>query len=348
MKSHIPIILKKYRELNNLSQAQVAKYLEIGSSAYNHYESGAREPGVAVLTKLAKLYNLEDQILGVNSLSFDDQPLSLNEYTAQDLYDRIENANSLYTLYSNRNNQTYHLFQSQFDALCSFFSDYREYKKTVFKDIISPKTKTDEKIYKALTYAWLERQSIDFQPQVLINAKDCLKSNNYHADGILDDSVIFDIKPLTISQVAIEDNNPYKWAMENQFYFFHDASRFCINHPYIIICPFFSKTSIHFSNSFTDSTLTAFRSLCRRIFLGMPSDTYVEQIDQYCPPLINMNSASQCLSGIIFQEISMQPDKDHLLLFLNPNARNVMPHYISDQFRFLSQSIIEDYSFDNY
>ena len=348
MKSHISIILKKYRELNNLSQAQVAKYLEIGPSAYNHYESGAREPGVAVLTELARLYNLEDQILGVNSLFSDEQPLSLNEYSTQDLYDRIENANSLYTLYSNRNNQTYRLFQSQFDALCSFFSDYREYKKTVFKDIISPKTKTDENIYKALTYAWLERHSIDFQPRVLINANDCLKSNNYHADGIINDIVIFDINPLLISHFAIEDNNPYRWAMENQFYFFHDASRFCIIHPYIIICPFFSNTSIHFSNSFSDSTLMAFRSLCRRIFLGMPSDTYVKQIDQKCPPLINLNSASQCLSGIIFQEISMHPNKDHSLIFLNPKARNVMPRYITDQFRFQTQSILEDYSFDNY
>jgi|WetSurMetagenome_2_1015567.scaffolds.fasta_scaffold1072923_1 transcriptional regulator with XRE-family HTH domain len=56
--------IKKLREEKNLIQKQVASELGIGYSNYNKMENGSREPSVAELQKLAKLYNITvDQLL---------------------------------------------------------------------------------------------------------------------------------------------------------------------------------------------------------------------------------------------------------------------------------------------
>ena len=53
--------LKQYRIINHFTQQQVADYLKIAVSAYNHYESGVRVPSADKLAALARLYKLEDQ-----------------------------------------------------------------------------------------------------------------------------------------------------------------------------------------------------------------------------------------------------------------------------------------------
>lgn len=57
--------LKELRDRNNLTQRYVADYLGIDVSTYAHYEKGDRSPDVSKLSKLAELYNLTDEILGV-------------------------------------------------------------------------------------------------------------------------------------------------------------------------------------------------------------------------------------------------------------------------------------------
>ena len=49
--------LRLYREKNNKSKEDLAKYLEIQPKAYKRYETGEREPGLEKLYKLAYLYN---------------------------------------------------------------------------------------------------------------------------------------------------------------------------------------------------------------------------------------------------------------------------------------------------
>lgn len=49
--------LRLYREKNNKSKEDLAKYLEIQPKAYMRYETGEREPGLEKLYKLAYLYN---------------------------------------------------------------------------------------------------------------------------------------------------------------------------------------------------------------------------------------------------------------------------------------------------
>lgn len=50
--------IKRLREQQGLIQKQVAHELGIGYSNYNKMENGVREPSLAELQKLAKLYNV--------------------------------------------------------------------------------------------------------------------------------------------------------------------------------------------------------------------------------------------------------------------------------------------------
>ena len=55
----IPENLRRFRNIKGMSQQQVADYLGVSRQAYTRYEMGQREPGIDVLTKLAKLYNYQ-------------------------------------------------------------------------------------------------------------------------------------------------------------------------------------------------------------------------------------------------------------------------------------------------
>ena len=430
MSTNISTTLKKYRQINNFSQAEVAKYLGISASAYNHYESGNREPNISVLTNLAKLYHLEDQILGVYK-NISSSITIFKIYTMNELYDKIDCSEGKYTLSPKYANKKIKLLPSQFEALCDYFSKYSDYKKSVFTDISSSKTGNEGKLYEALTYAWLERQGIPFNPQETVSSDECLNLHGYNADGIIEGSVIFDVKMFGITHpnirrleeklnkmnkknrseyyIAISDSmdlsndkmqellstsddiyhrlfldenkhltdywytipetdlkvrahdtkdikmistisefNPYKWAMENQYYFFHDASQFCTQKPFIIICPYDNKTAQLFTGSFQESTMAAFRSICRRMFLGMSDDIDVKKYDQKCPPIISTKAASQCISAVIFQDISMHSNNDDTWIFTNPNARNKVPKYVVEKFRYHMHSFWEDFAYDVY
>lgn len=508
--------LKKYRTLNNLSQAEVAKHLGISASAYNHYENGNREPNIDILSKLAKFYNLEDQILDVhksNTSTPNSSENHLNAYSLMDLLNQIENniknrfsdtpnstssfhsknkiteyenniiipsacdnnanrnkrlkqtddnikcssinplqeknndninngfqinikPSKKYLLKSKQANKKMNLYSTQFDALCDYFSHYEdsenwESKNELFKDIASSTSDNDGKVYEALVYAWLEKHGILFDSQIDINGKECLNPNGYRADGIIEETVIFDVKRFGITDpnidrlnnklnklaksnypdyyitiggsidisnndiqkrltyyqalfndifqeknkiftdylfkdpisgleiranyikneriiTTIKEFDPYKWAKENQYYFFHDASQFCLNRPFVIICPYDYSVTKQFTHGFSDSTLTAFRSICRRMFLGMSSDIYVKNYDNKCPELVSIKSASHCISAVIFQDISMNSDNDDTWIFFNPLAKNPFPLHIADKFRFHMQSMFDDFRYDTY
>ncbi len=65
--------------------------------------------------------------------------------------------------------------------------------------------------------------------------------------------------------------------------------------------------------------------------------------------LINLNEASQCISAVIFQDISLSPSlDDDTWIFLNPNAKNKMPRYFANSFTFHNNSMIDDFAYDSY
>lgn len=62
--------IKKLREQQGLIQKQVAAELGIGYSNYNKMENGTREPSVAELQKLAKLFNITvDQLINPDDVT---------------------------------------------------------------------------------------------------------------------------------------------------------------------------------------------------------------------------------------------------------------------------------------
>jgi len=71
--------LKKCREEKGLSQAEMGQALEITRQAYNHYETGKREPPQDTLKKISEVLNVSvDYLLGRtdnktnDDISFDD------------------------------------------------------------------------------------------------------------------------------------------------------------------------------------------------------------------------------------------------------------------------------------
>ena len=423
--------LKNYRNINHYSQQQVADYLGISASAYNHYESGARTPDVDKISMLAQLYNLEDQVLGVYKKDTA-ADLPLKQYTISDLLDNLQSENaSLYSLQSNITvKKNIHLFEPQFNALLQYFGDYSKEKKKLLSEIASSKNGNEGKLYEALVYAWMSEYHIPYSTQTHINACDCLKQHDYDADGEIE-GCIFDVKifgitlpnidrlkaklnklcsekhpdyhitvcgnldisndilnkflssmPDILSDLFAESNkthtdyiyklqeyglefranntlktrtftavsefDPYKWAMENQFYFFHDASQFCVNKPYIIICPYDKKLAKYLSFGNTESLSTSFRSLCRRMFMGMPDDKYISEYDMHSVPMVSLNQASKCISAVIFQDISMSPETNHTWIFANPNASKKFPKYLLNYYLNRSFPMYEDFTYDRY
>lgn len=55
--------LKLLREANDLTQEQVADYLDVKRSAYSNYETGDREAPLNVLEKAAALFGCELELL---------------------------------------------------------------------------------------------------------------------------------------------------------------------------------------------------------------------------------------------------------------------------------------------
>ena len=49
--------LKILRKENNLTQEELAKYLNITRTAYSYYENGTFEPSINTLIKLSKIFN---------------------------------------------------------------------------------------------------------------------------------------------------------------------------------------------------------------------------------------------------------------------------------------------------
>ena len=58
--------LKELREENNISQKEIAEFLNVKQNTYSQYETGKRQLPIDVLIKLSKFYKTTtDYILGL-------------------------------------------------------------------------------------------------------------------------------------------------------------------------------------------------------------------------------------------------------------------------------------------
>lgn len=57
--------IKYFREINDTSQADLAKYIGVDRTTLSHYESGFRVPNIFVLCKIADYFDISiDELVG--------------------------------------------------------------------------------------------------------------------------------------------------------------------------------------------------------------------------------------------------------------------------------------------
>lgn len=70
-------------------------------------------------------------------------------------------------------------------------------RKSYFKDIVNKPQMDNGKVYEILLYAWLYKKKVIFNDQIAILESECLKENNYIADGTFE-GIVFDVKKFGI------------------------------------------------------------------------------------------------------------------------------------------------------
>ncbi len=72
--------LLKFRKLNNYTQKEIGKYLNIERQTYSNYERGVRTPDMSTLSRLAQLYHISmDELLIPEPGPDDHIPASVQE-----------------------------------------------------------------------------------------------------------------------------------------------------------------------------------------------------------------------------------------------------------------------------
>lgn len=331
-----------------------------------------------------------------------------------------------------KNDYELNIGQKYIERISEYVSSIDDPQKRIhyFKDIIAKPNMENGKLFELLVYAWLKKKYIDFQEQILIKSYDCLKKNDYYADGIFSE-IVFDIKKFGIGYplygrfrerlqretdcycitvggqknlsakmietelmskipywkerlfskesksgndyivndadigieirahyvkrsggmfTSISEINITKWAKENELYFFRHASQFCINKPYMIICPFLPHDLPLLSDG--ENVYYAFRYLCRRMFMNLTKkDTmFLRHIDGHAKNQITIQMAAKKLSAMMFLDISEEWDYQNCRcwIYKNPNADFPIPNYIMHSaFKLLGVYSV-DFEYDNY
>lgn len=309
-----------------------------------------------------------------------------------------------------------------------------KFAEELLYDIMKNPTYKNGKLYEALVYNWFIERKIIFEPQPLIQKEDCLKNNEYFADGKIGKSyeeAYFDVKKFgitlphintlkeklieklpnllvliggdlnisyenleryalkkindivhallseetcnhtahiykipntnievrtepkskrTISSISQFDE--YEWAKNNEFYFMHHGSQFCINKPYIIICPF-DKYNVHmFANDSTARVQLILRALCRRIFMNL-TKMYKRKLNSFdgkAKIQYTIADAARKISAIVFTDLTEPQDYNNckMWVYVNPNADNPLHNYQIDSWFRYNGAFIDDFRYDNY
>jgi len=90
--------LRQAREEKGLSQTDVAQLLNISRQAYNHYETGKREPTVETISKLAEIFDVStDYLLGKTDQK---KPLVNGDEELTEYLEELKNRDELRMLFS--------------------------------------------------------------------------------------------------------------------------------------------------------------------------------------------------------------------------------------------------------
>lgn len=80
MRYYLPDRLKEQRTKLGLTQKEIADKLNMGSTSYQRYENGTREPKLQTLCELADIFNTStDYLLGRKEVNVPTKSVSTNE-----------------------------------------------------------------------------------------------------------------------------------------------------------------------------------------------------------------------------------------------------------------------------
>lgn len=150
------------------------------------------------------------------------------------------------------------------------------------------------------------------------------------------------------TQLVIQHSSfdKYLFAELNQYHCLKHASQICKTKPFIFIYCYDKGMQISFSD---DEAKDVFRTLARRIFIGLKNDTtMIEDHDKKAISGIQVQEAIQYLSGIWYVNIDDPSDISNSYLFINPNAKNKIPKWIVNQKFSTHQVYVDDFMHDNY
>lgn len=151
---------------------------------------------------------------------------------------------------------------------------------------------------------------------------------------------------------SISEFDLYEWAENNEFYFMHHASQFCINSPYILFCPFDKQLAPLFSSEDDKFAFLSFRALCRRIFINLVKmeNRKISDFDGKARNDVSVATAVKKISAIVFIDVSEDFDYQHCrtFVFQNPNADYKISRYQMDTLFRYAGATIDDFRYDNY
>lgn len=116
--------LKKARDSKGLNQMELAKFVGVSRSALAHYESGVREPEIAVLLKLSEVLDVSIDTLCGNPLVKEEQ----NQFKEMYRYELESQMSDLEVNYKSKKEKIVSKFEKQKRKLDA---DYKLSKKVL-------------------------------------------------------------------------------------------------------------------------------------------------------------------------------------------------------------------------
>ena len=117
--------------------------------------------------------------------------------------------------------------------------------------------------------------------------------------------------------MSVHTNNPYRLAEENRYFPFKTATQFTRKRPFVLVFAYAAQFNHALFLNFASNTEITLRSLARRAFLQLTSDsTPAQRFDDQVAAGILVANAARLISGILFINLS----NDDAWFFLNPRA----------------------------
>jgi hypothetical protein len=123
----------------------------------------------------------------------------------------------------------------------------------------------------------------------------------------------------------VRTSGPYKQAEELRYHPFNHAAQFTTQKPFMLIFSYLYRFNAFLRDDRPGLTEKFFRSLARRAFIQLSSDTQPgSQYDSKMPNGVTVGDASALLSAILF--VDLGTERYHV--FFNPRAKHPIPQGI--------------------